>query len=134
MSETGKEYPAKILGYKNDEQAEVEFMSGKKVIAHLNKIDFRVLNENEVEKLQRDRRIAELDHKLNNPPYWIGSAGYPIREAAADMRELVKLESMNIYNESNGKISEEDALKMVAERHPVIREIRKTLERGGIGR
>jgi hypothetical protein len=41
---------------------------------------------------------------------------------------------MNLYNDSGGEISEEDALKMVAERHPIIREIGKTLERGGIGR
>jgi hypothetical protein len=142
MPGTEREYPAKILEYENDVQAEIEFMSGKKVVAHLNKIDFRILDENEVEKLARSRRISELDSKLNNPPYWIGSAGYPKKEAAADMRELVELESMNLYgpevspsgDESGGEISEEDAFKIVTERHPIILEIRKTLERGGIGR
>jgi hypothetical protein len=84
---------------------------------------------------KRDRRIAELDNKLNNPPNWIGSAGYPRREAAEDVQELVKLESIRLYDESDGRISEQDALKKIAERHPVVVEIQEKLERGrGMGR
>jgi hypothetical protein len=84
---------------------------------------------------ERDRRIAELDRKLNNPPNWIGSAGYPRGEAAADVSELVKLESMRLYDESDGKISEQDALEKAVERHPVIIDIQQRLERGrGLGR
>jgi hypothetical protein len=82
-----------------------------------------------------DRRIAELDYKLNNPPYWIGSAGYPEREAAADARELLKLESMRLYDESEGEISQQDALKEAVERHPVVADIERRLERSrGQGR
>jgi hypothetical protein len=81
------------------------------------------------------RRIAELDDRLSNPPYWIGSAGYPEKEAAADARELLRLESMRLYDESGGRMSQEDALKEAVERHPVLADMERRLGRGrGQGR
>jgi hypothetical protein len=50
------------------------------------------------------------------------------------MKELVELESMNLYDESGSEINKEDAFKIITERHPIILHIRKTLERGGIER
>ena len=90
----------------------------------------------ELEAKERlDRRIAELDGKLSNPPYWIGSAGYPKREAAADARELLRLESMRLYDESGGQIRQDYALKKAIERHPVVADIERKLGRDrGMGR
>jgi hypothetical protein len=61
--------------------------------------------EDHEEASGRDRRIVELDDKLNHPTYWIGSAGYPAREAAADVDELLRLEATRLHNESDGQIS-----------------------------
>jgi hypothetical protein len=85
--------------------------------------------KNREEKGERDRRIAKLDNKLNHPPYWIGSGGYPEREAAADADELLKLEVMNLYDESDGQISEQDALEKALERHSVVIDVRQSLKR-----
>jgi hypothetical protein len=85
--------------------------------------------ENCEEMGERDRRIVELDNRLNYPPYWIGSAGYPEREAAADVDELLKLEVMKLYDESGGQISHQDALERAVERHPIVIEVRQSLER-----
>jgi hypothetical protein len=42
---------------------------------------------------------------------------------------------MRLYDESGGKISEQDALKKVIECHPVVVKVQQLLERGrGIGR
>jgi hypothetical protein len=78
---------------------------------------------------ERDRRIAKLDNKLKYPPYWIGSAGYPEREAVMDVDELLKLEVMKMHDESDGQISHQDALKKAVERHPIVIDVRKRLER-----
>jgi hypothetical protein len=90
--------------------------------------DRKISERDAKEKL--DGRIAELDGKLNNPPYGIGSAGYPEREAAADARELLKLESIRLYGESGGQISQQGALKEAIDRHPIVSDVVRRLERG----
>jgi len=77
---------------------------------------------------ERNRRIAELDDKLNNPPYWIGSAGYTTVEATADLQELINLEESRLYDESDGKISQQELDKTILERHPIILEIQKDFD------
>jgi rubrerythrin len=84
--------------------------------------------ENREEVGERDRRITELDDRLNRPPYRIGSAGYPEREAAADVDELLKLEVMKLRDESDVQIGHQDALKKATERHPVVIDVRQILE------
>jgi hypothetical protein len=81
------------------------------------------------QEIERDRRITKLDDKLNHPQYWIGSAGYPEKEAIADMNELLELEEVRLYNESDGQISHQDARKKAVERHPITIKVRKNLER-----
>jgi hypothetical protein len=137
-------FQAKILSYgEKTNKIRIEFEDGKKY--DLKALGWRMeavpepkgrsLNEEHDEMAERDRRIVELDNKLNNPPYWIGSAGYPIREAAADVRELLKLESMRLYDESEGQISHNEALEKAIERHPVLVGVQERLERGrGMGR
>jgi hypothetical protein len=42
---------------------------------------------------------------------------------------------MRLYDESDGKISEQEALEKTIERHPVVIEVQKSLGRGrGMGR